>query len=88
MKIPQPQRRTRQPMDAAAPPRRFGGRATVTGVNYETRIAAWLSVRMLAGGNEALWEDVATADLLTITMQAPEAVDDVVVARKSTSAKI
>ena len=58
---------------------RFGGRATASGVNYEVRIAAFLSVQMLCGSRCAVWSGVTGADVSAITMQAPEPVDDIVV---------
>ena len=58
------------------PPPRFGGRATVTGVRYEERIAALLGTKMLAGEGLLLWEGLPVADIATITMQAVVPVDD------------
>ena len=58
---------------------RFGGRATASGVNYEVRIAAFLSVQMLCGSRCAVWSGVTGADVSAITMQAPEPVDVIVV---------
>lgn len=59
--------------------RRFGGRATASGVNYEVRIAAFIAVKMLAGNQCAVWSGISGADVSAITMQAPEPVDDVVI---------
>ncbi|GEM_PF-1625621 len=61
---------------------RFGGRATAGGVNYEARVAALIGVKMLAGSQSAVWDGISGADVLTVTMQAPEPVDDVVVSLK------
>lgn len=58
---------------------RFGGRATAGGVNYEARVAALIGVKMLAGAQSAVWDGISGADVLTVTMQSPEPVDDVVV---------
>jgi hypothetical protein len=75
------------PPQKAAP--RFGGRATAGGVNYEARVAALIGVKMLAGAQSAVWDGISGADVLTLTMQAPEPVDDVVVSlRASTQAQV
>ena len=58
---------------------RYGGRATVGGVNYEVRIAALIATKMLAGDRSSIWDGISGADAVSITMQAPEPVDDVVV---------
>jgi hypothetical protein len=58
---------------------RFGGRATASGVRYEERIAAAISVKMLLGNRAVVWEGISGADISAITLQTPEAVDDVVV---------
>ena len=58
---------------------RFGGRATAGGVNYEVRVAAFVAVKMLSGNRCSVWEDINGADVLAITLQAPEPVDDIVV---------
>lgn len=83
-----PKRRFRPPsVEKTAP--RFGGRATAAGVNYEARVAAFVGVKMLAGAQSAVWDGISGADVLTVTMQAPEPVDDVVVSlRVSTQARI
>lgn len=60
-------------------PPRAGGQATAAGVNYEVRIAAYLSVKMLAGARAQVWDGITGADLATITMQNGTAVDDIVV---------
>lgn len=58
---------------------RFGGRATAGGVNYEVRVAASIAVKMLAGTQCLVWQGINGADISSITMQAPEPVDDIVV---------
>jgi hypothetical protein len=58
---------------------RFGGRATAAGVRYESRVAAFIAAKMLAGAQCSVWEGIAGNDMASITMQAPEPVDDVVV---------
>jgi len=58
---------------------RFGGRATAGGVNYEVCIAALIATKMLAGDRSTIWDGISGADVVAITMQAPEPVDDVVV---------
>ena len=57
---------------------RFGGRATAGGVNYEVQIAAALSVKMLSGARCSVWGGISGADVFSITMQAAELVDDIV----------
>ena len=57
---------------------RFGGRATVGGVNYEVRIAAAIAVKILSGARCSVWRGISGADVSSITMQAPELVDDIV----------
>jgi len=78
-KSPQGGRRLFHAPRANGPSRRFGGRATATGVNYEVRVAASIAVKMLAGSKCSVWEGMSGADVSSITMQAPEPVDDVVV---------
>lgn len=58
---------------------RFGGRAAASGVSYEVQIAAFIALKMLAGQQTSVWEGINGADISTITMQAPEPVDDIVV---------
>lgn len=58
--------------------RRFGGRATAGGVNYEVRVAALIAVHMLAGDRCMIWDGVGGDAVGTITLQANDAVDDVV----------
>ena len=58
---------------------RFGGRATAGGVNYESRVAALIGAKMLGGAQSAVWDGISGANVLTVTMQAPEPVDDIVV---------
>lgn len=65
--------------DSNAGTNRFGGRATSSGVNYEIRIASFIAVKMLAGKECVLWKGVTGADISSITLQAPEAVDDIVI---------
>jgi hypothetical protein len=60
--------------------RRFGGRATATGVAYESRIAASIAVTMLCGSKSSLWNGIGGDEIGAVTLQAREAVDDVVVA--------
>jgi hypothetical protein len=48
-------------------------------VNYEARVAAFLGAKMLMGAQTSVWSEISGADLVTITMQAPEEVDDIVV---------
>jgi hypothetical protein len=75
----QKQRIARGRKKALRPPRRFGGRATATGVNYEVRVAAFIATKMLAGNLCSVWDGISGADVSAITMQAPEPVDDIVV---------
>lgn len=66
---------------------RFGGRATAGGVNYEVRVAAFIAVKMLAGDRCSVWDGISGADVVAVTLQAPEFVDDIVVdLRRGTSA--
>jgi hypothetical protein len=58
---------------------RFGGRATSGGVNYEVRVAAFIAVKMLGGDRCSVWDRISGADVAAITLQTPEAVDDIVV---------
>jgi hypothetical protein len=60
--------------------RRFGGRATAAGVAYESRIAASIAVTMLCGSKSTLWNGIGGDEISAVTLQSPEAVDDVVVA--------
>lgn len=62
-----------------SPPPRFGGRATAAGVNYECRIAAYYAVKMLCGDRGVIGGGLSGADVAAITVQTPDAVDDVVV---------
>ena len=58
-------------------------------MNYEERVAALFATKMLAASDANLWEEeVPIADLLTITMQTPDAVDDIVLTRKGADGKI
>lgn len=57
----------------------FGGRGTARGVGYEGRVAALIATKMLSGDRSAVWDGVNGADITAITMQAPEAVDDIVI---------
>jgi hypothetical protein len=57
----------------------FGGRAAAGGVNYEVRVAAFIAVKMLAGNRCTVWDGISGADVAAITLQAAEAVDDIVV---------
>ncbi len=58
---------------------RFGGRDTAGGVRYEERVAAFIAVKMLCGSVSTVWDNIGGEEIRTITMQAPEAVDDIVV---------
>jgi len=58
---------------------KFGGRSTAVGVGYEAKIAAYIAVKMLAGSGCDVWEGVSGEDVVAVTMQDAEAVDDVVV---------
>lgn len=58
---------------------RFGGRATAGGVGYEGHLAAWLGVKMLHGSRSLVWPGIHGGNVSAITLQAPEAVDDIVV---------
>jgi hypothetical protein len=78
-KSPQGGRRSSRSPRANGPARRFGGRGTAGGVNYEVRIAAFIAVKMLAGSKCSVWNGISGADVSAITMQAPEPVDDIVV---------
>lgn len=59
--------------------RRFGGRATAGGVSYEVHIAAFIATKMLAGDRCTLWDGISGADITSITLQAPEEIDDIVI---------
>ena len=59
--------------------RQFGGRATAAGVNYESRIAAYVAVQMLGGEKCVLWENLTGADIVAVTLQTKGAIDDVVI---------
>jgi hypothetical protein len=65
---------------------RFGGRATAGGVNYEVSVAAFIAVKMLAGDRCTVWDGISGADVAAITLQVPEAVDDILVSLRGTSA--
>ena len=56
----------------------YGGRATAGGVGYEVQVAAFLAIKMLGGDRCAALPGLSGADIATITMQAPESVDDVI----------
>lgn len=58
---------------------RYGGRATAGGISYEIRVAAFIATKMLASDRCVVWNGISGADIIAITMQAPEPVDDVVV---------
>ena len=58
---------------------KFGGRATAVGVGYEAKVAAFIAVKMLAGGGGDIWEGLSGEDVVAVTMQDAVAVDDVVV---------
>lgn len=70
-----------------AEPLRFGGRSTAKGVSYEARIASFIAVKMLCGNASALWNGISGADILGITLQAAEPVDDIVVDLKGDDAR-
>lgn len=67
---------------------RFGGRSTAGGVNYEVRVAAWVAVHMLAGDRCAIWEGVSGDAIREITLQANDAVDDVVATLQPWSSRV
>ncbi|WP_395747430.1 hypothetical protein [Prosthecobacter sp.] len=58
---------------------RFGGRATAVGVGYESQVAAFIATKMLGGDGCLLWEGIDGGEIIAITMQDAESVDDVVV---------
>ncbi len=60
-------------------PRPFGGRGTAGGVAYEVQIAACLAIKMLYGDRAIAWEGVRGSHLAALTLQGPDAVDDVIV---------
>jgi hypothetical protein len=74
-----------RPTRSKADLRRFGGRATAGGVGYEVRIAALIATKMLAGDRCIAWDGITGADIVAITLQAPERVDDIVVALRGES---
>ena len=57
---------------------RYGGRATAVGVGYEVQVAAVFAVKMLIGDRIIALSGLSGADIAAVTMQAPEAVDDVI----------
>jgi hypothetical protein len=57
---------------------RYGGRATAVGVGYEVQVAAVFAVKMLIGDRCIALSGLSGADIAAVTMQAPEAVDDVI----------
>jgi hypothetical protein len=63
--------------------RNFGGRATARGVNYEVSVAAFIAVNMLGGKKCVLWAGITGHDIRAVTLQAADAVDDVVVTLRS-----
>lgn len=71
--------RKRRPIRLKSRQHRFGGRATAGGVGYEVRIAAFVATKMLAGDRCSVWDGISGADIASITLQAAEEVDDVVV---------
>src|SRR6266576_147944 len=62
--------------------RHFGGRAGARGVNYESRVAAFIAANALCGDGTALWDGVDGSNIANITLQAPEAVDDIIIGLK------
>lgn len=72
--------RSIQELGPARGARSFGGRATSSGVNYEVQVAASIAVKMLSGDQTSVWDGISGSGISAITMQAPEAVDDIVVA--------
>ncbi|HYA93186.1 MAG TPA: hypothetical protein VEK32_16990, partial [Thermodesulfobacteriota bacterium] len=48
-------------------------------MNYEVRVAAFIAVKMLAGDRCTVWDGITGADVRAITLQAPTAIDDIVV---------
>ena len=69
----------RRKKPGAVKSRRYGGRATAEGVAYESCIATSIAVTMLCGAKSVLWDGITGNDIAAVTLQAPEAVDDVVV---------
>lgn len=59
--------------------RQHGGRSAATGVGYEAKIASSIATKMLGGDSCLVWEGVSGGDVVAITMQEHEAVDDVVI---------
>ena len=74
--MPSRKRRTKSKRKKRA---HFGGRATATGVGYESRVAAFIAVQMLGGENCVLWENLTGENIVAVTLQTKGAVDDVVV---------
>ena len=68
------------------PGRRFGGRSTAAGVNYEARVAAFVAAHALCGDHAVLWQGVTGEDVVTVTLQTPDAVDDIVIGLRSNTA--
>lgn len=64
----------------------FGGRSTAVGVVYEAKIAAFIAAKMLAEDGCDVCGGVKGADVVAVTMQDAEAVDDVVVELRDESA--
>ncbi len=58
--------------------RHFGGRATAGGVNYETRVAAYIATHVLCGDRGVLWQGITGRDITAVTLQVAETVDDIV----------
>lgn len=58
--------------------RSFGGRATSGGVGYEVDVAAWMAVKMLAGGAVEIIDGLAASAISGVALQTHHAIDDVV----------
>lgn len=77
--------RARRQTRSKARQQRFGGRATAGGVSYEVRIAAFIATKMLGGDRCTVWSGISGADIASITLQAPEQIDDIIVALRGGS---
>jgi hypothetical protein len=52
-------------------------------VNYEARVAAFVGSHVLCADRAVLWQGITGRDVATVTLQADEAVDDIVISLRS-----
>jgi hypothetical protein len=63
---------------------RFGGRGTALGVRYESHVAAFVAVQMLAGNSERIWDWASGDEVRSIALQTRDYVDDLLIERRGT----